>query len=149
MDGNGRWARGRHLPRPAVHREGMKAVREAVEGCIAIQKNLLDMAVDQSASVLESIEECTLDNSKAPAELASIMQQTLDRSIKAQNAVVEFASKQTKALHENLKAQPGIAGSPVEAVADSVQRGFDTVISAQKEIVKIAAKPPKAAAARA
>ncbi len=34
MDGNGRWARDRHLPRPVGHREGMKAVREAVEGCI-------------------------------------------------------------------------------------------------------------------
>ena len=35
MDGNGRWARDRHLPRSLGHREGMKAVREAVEGCIA------------------------------------------------------------------------------------------------------------------
>jgi undecaprenyl diphosphate synthase len=34
MDGNGRWARDRHLPRPVGHREGMKAVRESVEGCI-------------------------------------------------------------------------------------------------------------------
>ena len=35
MDGNGRWAQERHLPRSVGHREGMKAVREAVEGCIA------------------------------------------------------------------------------------------------------------------
>ena len=34
MDGNGRWARERHLPRPLGHREGMKAVRETVEGAI-------------------------------------------------------------------------------------------------------------------
>src|SRR5207247_1553379 len=32
MDGNGRWARERNLPRPFGHRAGMKAVREAVEG---------------------------------------------------------------------------------------------------------------------
>jgi len=32
MDGNGRWARQRGLPRQLGHREGMKAVREAVEG---------------------------------------------------------------------------------------------------------------------
>jgi undecaprenyl diphosphate synthase len=30
MDGNGRWARERHLPRPLGHRAGMKAVRETV-----------------------------------------------------------------------------------------------------------------------
>ena len=34
MDGNGRWARRRHLPRPMGHRAGMRAVREAVEAAI-------------------------------------------------------------------------------------------------------------------
>jgi undecaprenyl diphosphate synthase len=33
MDGNGRWAKGRSLPRPLGHHAGMKAVREVVEGC--------------------------------------------------------------------------------------------------------------------
>jgi undecaprenyl diphosphate synthase len=35
MDGNGRWARERLLPRPLGHRSGMKSVREAVEGALA------------------------------------------------------------------------------------------------------------------
>jgi undecaprenyl diphosphate synthase len=34
MDGNGRWARERQLPRPLGHRAGMRAVRETVEGAI-------------------------------------------------------------------------------------------------------------------
>ena len=34
MDGNGRWARERLLPRPLGHRSGMKAVREVVEGAL-------------------------------------------------------------------------------------------------------------------
>ena len=34
MDGNGRWARERHLPRPLGHRAGMAAVRDTVEGAI-------------------------------------------------------------------------------------------------------------------
>ena len=34
MDGNGRWARERHMPRPFGHRSGMKAVRAVVEGCL-------------------------------------------------------------------------------------------------------------------
>ncbi|HEX9610572.1 MAG TPA: polyprenyl diphosphate synthase [Gemmatimonadales bacterium] len=34
MDGNGRWARERRLPRPLGHRAGMRAVRETVEGAI-------------------------------------------------------------------------------------------------------------------
>jgi undecaprenyl diphosphate synthase len=34
MDGNGRWAASRHLPRVAGHREGAKAVRRAIEAAI-------------------------------------------------------------------------------------------------------------------
>ena len=34
MDGNGRWARKRFLPRTAGHHRGMAAVREAIEGSI-------------------------------------------------------------------------------------------------------------------
>jgi undecaprenyl diphosphate synthase len=34
MDGNGRWARERHMPRPFGHRSGMKAVRQVVEACL-------------------------------------------------------------------------------------------------------------------
>src|SRR5688500_6826489 len=36
MDGNGRWARERMLPRPLGHRSGMKSVREVVEGAIEV-----------------------------------------------------------------------------------------------------------------
>src|SRR3954464_1868130 len=34
MDGNGRWARERMMPRPFGHRSGMKSVRDVVEGGI-------------------------------------------------------------------------------------------------------------------
>lgn len=34
MDGNGRWAAGRSLPRPLGHHAGMGAVRQVVEGCL-------------------------------------------------------------------------------------------------------------------
>jgi len=34
MDGNGRWARRRGLPRHAGHAQGMKSVREAIEGSV-------------------------------------------------------------------------------------------------------------------
>lgn len=34
MDGNGRWARARLMPRTFGHRHGMKAVRAVVEGCL-------------------------------------------------------------------------------------------------------------------
>ena len=36
MDGNGRWARERRMPRPFGHRSGMKSVRETVQGAIEL-----------------------------------------------------------------------------------------------------------------
>jgi len=33
MDGNGRWARRRHLPRFAGHKRGVEAVRAVVKAC--------------------------------------------------------------------------------------------------------------------
>ena len=43
MDGNGRWARERHLPRPLGHRAGMQAVRETVEASIAAGVGVLTL----------------------------------------------------------------------------------------------------------
>ena len=37
MDGNGRWAKRRHLPRIAGHRSGVAAVRSTVETAARIQ----------------------------------------------------------------------------------------------------------------
>ena len=43
MDGNGRWARSRFLPRTMGHHEGMKAVREVVEGSIEAGVEILTL----------------------------------------------------------------------------------------------------------
>ncbi len=43
MDGNGRWAKGRSLPRPLGHHAGMSAVREVVEGCLEADVGVLTL----------------------------------------------------------------------------------------------------------
>ena len=43
MDGNGRWAKGRALPRPLGHHAGMTAVREVVEGSLAAGVGVLTL----------------------------------------------------------------------------------------------------------
>src|SRR5688572_27305598 len=43
MDGNGRWARKRGLPRVAGHRSGINAVREVVEGCAELGVSVLTL----------------------------------------------------------------------------------------------------------
>ena len=43
MDGNGRWAQARGLPRTAGHQAGMASVRECVEGCLAAGVGVLTL----------------------------------------------------------------------------------------------------------
>jgi undecaprenyl diphosphate synthase len=43
MDGNGRWAERRHLPRIAGHRAGVKAAREIIETCARLKLNMLTL----------------------------------------------------------------------------------------------------------
>ena len=43
MDGNGRWARARGLPRHLGHREGMKSVRETIEGAVEAGVEILTL----------------------------------------------------------------------------------------------------------
>ncbi|MCK4309284.1 MAG: di-trans,poly-cis-decaprenylcistransferase, partial [Candidatus Atribacteria bacterium] len=41
MDGNGRWAKERGLPRSAGHREGVKAVKRVISNCISLNIPIL------------------------------------------------------------------------------------------------------------
>jgi undecaprenyl diphosphate synthase len=43
MDGNGRWAKGRALPRPLGHHAGMRAVREVIQGCLDANVGVLSL----------------------------------------------------------------------------------------------------------
>ena len=43
MDGNGRWAAERSLPRPLGHHAGMTSVREVVEGCLQAGVSVLTL----------------------------------------------------------------------------------------------------------
>jgi hypothetical protein len=121
----------------------------AFEGFVAVQKNLLALTLEQSNAAIAAFQAFGKDATKAKAEFGNVLQASLDRSVAAQNSVVEYAANQSKAVTEAVKQQPGVAGTAVETVADSVQKGFDTVIAAQKEITTQATKSLKAAAAKA
>lgn len=43
MDGNGRWARGRNMPRTAGHQKGLEAVRRAIESSIELKIEYLTL----------------------------------------------------------------------------------------------------------
>ncbi|RME63746.1 MAG: isoprenyl transferase, partial [Alphaproteobacteria bacterium] len=57
MDGNGRWARARMLPRVAGHRRGAEAVRRSVEACIELGVDYLTLYAFSSENWKRPVEE--------------------------------------------------------------------------------------------
>ena len=79
MDGNGRWARKRGLPRVAGHRAGINAVREVVEGSAEIGIPVLTLYA------------FSVENWKRPrAEVSMLMQ-----------LIKEYLNKELEEIHKN------------------------------------------------
>jgi undecaprenyl diphosphate synthase len=79
MDGNGRWARKRGLPRVAGHRAGIQAVREVVEGCAELGISVLTLYA------------FSVENWKRPRlEVMTLMQ-----------LLKEFLNKELENIHKN------------------------------------------------
>lgn len=60
LDGNGRWATRRHLPRAAGHRKGVEAVRNTVEGCVRRGVEFLTLFAFSSENWRRPAEEVSL-----------------------------------------------------------------------------------------
>ena len=113
MDGNGRWARERGLPRVAGHRAGVKAVREVVKA-----------SIDQGVSIL-TLYAFSQENWKRPKEEVSVLMELLDY----------FLNKEI----ENLKKQ-GVSFRTigrVEALPEAVQKKLTEAASATRSNKKL------------
>ena len=60
MDGNGRWAKSRHLPRSSGHQKGVQTVRKVVKHCAKLGVNTLTLFAFSSENMKRSNEEVSL-----------------------------------------------------------------------------------------
>src|ERR1051325_2302243 len=95
MDGNGRWARERHLPRPFGHRAGMKSVREAVEG-----------AIDAGVEVL-TLFAFSEENWSRPAPEISALMDLLEEYIAKEIAELSGQGVRVHVLGDRARLTPG------------------------------------------
>jgi hypothetical protein len=107
---------------------------------VDMQKGAIDLALEQSQTLAGLASERASSISNASAAVRTIVQDTVERAAATQKNAIDFSAAQTKAVLANFKKQSGVAGTPVEAVADSMQRGFDSLAETQKEILNIALK---------
>ena len=141
MDGNGRWARERMLPRPLGHRSGMKSVREVVEGALAVgveylslfafsQENWQRPPVEISAlmSLLEEYIQREADELEGQGVRVRVLGE-IDRLAPAARAAVDRVTSQTahnSKLTLNLFISYGSRAEMVRAarrIAEEVQAG--------------------------
>jgi undecaprenyl diphosphate synthase len=119
MDGNGRWARARRLPRYVGHSEGVKSVRRAVEACL--DKNIKALTLFAFSS----------ENWRRPSEEVGLIMDLFVHALKKEvvalnrNGVkLRFIGDRT-AFSDNLRAL--IAAAEEETRDNS---GLDLVIAA-------------------
>jgi undecaprenyl diphosphate synthase len=109
MDGNGRWAKGRSLPRPLGHHAGMRAVREVVEGCLKTDVGVLTLfafsqenwqrpalEIEALMSLLEEYISREVDNLRDKGVAVSILGD-LDRLTPAARRAVDRVVQETAA----------------------------------------------------
>jgi hypothetical protein len=107
------------------------------------QKGMIDLVVEQTHMLAGIVKERKVKAGKIVDDNVAKAQEAIDQSIAAQKTVLEFTTRQTRAAFETAKKQFGYAGTPASAAADSVQRGIEVVIDAQKELLDVLKEPLK------
>ena len=97
MDGNGRWARERSLPRSAGHRQGVKAVRRAVRAA-------LDLGIEYLTIYSFSVE-----NWSRPAEEVSDLLGLLKRFVRQDLVDLDSAGVKVRIIGERADLAPDLA----------------------------------------
>jgi hypothetical protein len=118
-----------------------------VQSWIGMQKELLEMTLRQSEHSVNTFRKRGGSVSQWMKEMAEFAQQTTERAVAAQRMILDFAAEQNRAVAEEIRRQPGVKGSPVFEVTDSVERGFDALIGVQREFLDSAQKLSRTAAA--
>jgi undecaprenyl diphosphate synthase len=131
MDGNGRWARSRMLPRPLGHRRGMKSVHEVVQG-----------AIDTGIEVL-SLFAFSQENWQRPAVEVSALMSLLEEYVQREADNLDSHGVQVRMLGELERLTPAAAAAVnrvMEQTAHNTKLRLNLFISygARAEIVRAA-----------
>ena len=102
-----------------------------------IQKSAIDFTVEQSKIWTEALKDRTSTANKSAESTTNVAKQTLESSFAVQKKAFEHTAAQTKAVVDAAKQQFGFKGPQADAMTDTFQRGVDTIIEAQKELLEL------------
>jgi hypothetical protein len=114
--------------------------QQGVQSFFATQRILVDLAMRQNASLMQSVRQQLSDPKHSPtAILSEVTADGVRNFIEAQQVLLELGQKQNEILMNGVKERVGELPAG-QAVAELLQRSIETFIEMQHEFLKIAGK---------
>ncbi len=114
MDGNGRWAKARGVPRLMGHRAGRESVREAVKGCSALGVQVLTLYT------------FSIENWQRPAREVSALMTILRQTLRAERAELKANNVRLQVI-----GRPADLPAPVREEIGATQRFLESCTGMQ------------------
>jgi hypothetical protein len=114
--------------------------QQGVQSFFATQRILLDLAMRQNASVMQSVRQQLSHPEHSPtALLGEVAAEGINNFIEGQKVLLELGQKQNEILMTGVEENMG--DSPAaRAIADLLRRSVDTFVHMQQEFLKITGK---------
>lgn len=129
----------RGLPIPGVF--AIDLTTSAFEQAAEAQKEAIDLIVENSRAFSSVVNERGAAASKIVDRATITMKESVERTVAAQKKTLDSAAVQTKVAFDKARQQFTTTDSKTDALIESFQRGVDTVIETQKDLLDIAVSP--------
>jgi hypothetical protein len=100
------------------------------------QKSAIDLVVEQSHIWTDAFKDRATIK-KSNDSTVNVAKQTMERSFAVHKKALEHTAAQTKAVVDAAKHQFGFTGVQADAMTDTFQKGVDTIVEAQKELLDL------------
>ena len=101
------------------------------------QKAAIDFVVEQSQAWTDTFKDRARCDTKAAESTTQMAKQAVERSFVVHKKALENTAAQTKAVVDATKKQFGFTGAQADAMTESFQKGVDTIVEAQKELLDL------------
>jgi hypothetical protein len=101
------------------------------------QKAAIEFAVEQSQAWTDTLKDRAKCDKKAVDATTNMAKQAVERTFVVHKKALESTAAHTKAVVDAAKQQFGFTGTQAEAMTESFQKGVETIVEAQKELLDL------------
>jgi glutamyl/glutaminyl-tRNA synthetase len=109
----------------------------AVNRTAEIQKTTIDFFVEQTRVWTNLFKDRNSTAKESAESTANVAKQALEQSFAVQKKTMENTAAQAKAWVDATRREFGLTGAQAEALTDTFQRGVESVVEAQKEVLDL------------